>query len=143
MKYLPGNIFVNTIVSSILDIPILIGMGFMYHKYGMRVALPIGCAMSLAGSIPLVFLGNIEGAAATVFVLLARCGVKVALDLCYIANSTIFPAIFAGTAFGLCNIGAKLFTILSPMIAELDKPVPMIIFSIVLGFAIFAALAIK
>jgi len=76
-------------------------------------------------------------------VLLARGGVKVALDLCYLANSTIFPAIFAGTAFGMCNIGAKLFTIFAPIIAEVKAPIPMIIFTIVVALGIVAATFIK
>jgi cytochrome bd-type quinol oxidase subunit 2 len=59
---------------------------------------------------------------------LAKGGVKVTLDICYMANSTLFPAIFAGTAFGFCNAGAKIATILSPMLAELEPPTPMIIF---------------
>ena len=49
-------------------------------------------------------------------------------NTCYLANSQIFPAIFAGTAFGLCNLGAKLATILAPMLAEVNPPAPMIIF---------------
>jgi len=60
--------------------------------------------------------------------MLAKGGVKVTFDICYLANSTIFPAIFAGTAFGFCNAGAKIASILSPMLAELDPPTPMSIF---------------
>lgn len=143
MKYLPGNIFVNSLVSSFVDIPISIAAGFIYHSYGVRLTLPLAYGMSLCGSIALVILGNSIPAMVPVMVMMARGGVKVALDLCYLANSTIFPAIFAGTAFGLCNIGAKAFTILSPLIAEVAPPLPMIIFSGVLAFAIFAAMAIK
>ena len=58
----------------------------------------------------------------------AKGGVKVTFDICYLANSTIFPAIFAGTAFGFCNAGAKIATILSPLLAEVVPPVPVIIF---------------
>ena len=63
----------------------------------------------------------------------AKGGVKVTFDICYLANSTIFPAIFAGTAFGFCNVGAKVATILSPMLAEVEPPVPMIIFVTMAG----------
>ncbi|TNV72971.1 hypothetical protein FGO68_gene499 [Halteria grandinella] len=87
--------------------------------------------------------GGLNPALDSILVMLARCGVKVALDLCYLANSTIFPAIFAGTAFGLCNIGGKLFTIIAPLLAEVDKPIPMITFSVVSGAAIFAALMLR
>jgi hypothetical protein len=55
----------------------------------------------------------------------------------------IFPAIFSGTAFGLCNIGAKTSTILSPLIAEIEPPVPMTIFSIVVIVAGLLSMLIK
>jgi hypothetical protein len=49
------------------------------------------------------------------------------LSLCYFANSFLFPAIFAGSAFGFCTVGAKLISILAPLMAELSPPLPMII----------------
>jgi hypothetical protein len=73
---------------------------------------------------------------------LGKGGVKITFDICYLANSTIFPAIFAGTAFGLCNIGAKVATILSPMLAEIDPPAPMICFSVIALIAAFISLFI-
>ena len=74
---------------------------------------------------------------------LARAGVKVTFDICYLANSMIFPAIFSGTAFGFCNIGAKTSTILAPMIAEIEAPVPMTVFSIVVIVACLLSMLIK
>jgi hypothetical protein len=143
MKYLPGNIYVNTLVSSIVDIPISIIAGVVYYKYGVRVTLPIFYVISTFGAILLIMFGGLNDALDSILVMLARCGVKVALDLCYLANSTIFPAIFAGTAFGLCNIGGKLFTIIAPLLAEVGKPIPMITFSIVTGAAVFVALMLR
>ena len=146
MKYLPGSIFVNTLVSSGFDFPISICAGFLYAKLGVRKTLPIFFAISLVGGIALVFVGDAEGYSKFVpplLVMTARLGVKVALDLCYLANSTIFPGIFAGTAFGLCNLGAKLFTIMSPLLAEADKPLPMIVYSALLVGAIVAAASIR
>ena len=70
-----------------------------------------------------------------VFILLARLGVSATFSICYLANATIFPTIFAGTAFGICNIFAKMATIISPMLAEVDAPIPMIVFSVVSGLA--------
>jgi len=63
-------------------------------------------------------------------VALAKGGVQATFDICYLANSFLFPAIFAGTAFGICNAAAKISTILAPMLAEFAPPLPMIIFSI-------------
>ena len=43
----------------------------------------------------------------------------------------------------MCNIGAKIITILAPIIAEVKAPTPMIIFSAVVGLGIVAASFIK
>ncbi len=64
-------------------------------------------------------------------------------NICYFANSQIFPAIFAGTAFGICNLGAKIATIFSPYMAEVDPPLPMIIFTILAISAAFLSLIIR
>ena len=65
------------------------------------------------------------------------------MELNYLANSLIFPAIFAGTAFGLCNSAAKVATIVSPLLAEYEPPLPMIVFSIVCLLAMGLALGLK
>lgn len=64
------------------------------------------------------------------FILFAKFGISSTFNVCYLANALIFPTIFAGTAFGICNIFAKLATIISPMLAEVDPPVPMVVFTI-------------
>jgi hypothetical protein len=69
--------------------------------------------------------------------------VTATFNLCYLANAQIFPAIFAGTTFGICNIGAKLITILAPLIAELDPPIPMILFCSTAFLACILSLLIK
>jgi hypothetical protein len=55
----------------------------------------------------------------------------------------LFPAIFAGTAFGICNIGAKFASTISPMLAELEAPVPMIVFSCVSFVALISSYLIN
>ena len=73
----------------------------------------------------------------------AKGGVKITLDLCHLGNSFLFPSIFAGTAFGFCNAGAKFSTIFSPMLAEVSPPTPMIVLSILTSIAAFLTLFLK
>lgn len=129
MKYIPGSIFVSTLTACIGDIPLSIAGGFLYHMKGPRVAMPIFLAVAICGSISLITWVDSVKAVVPLVVLITRSGIKCTFDSCYLANSTIFPAIFAGTAFGICNIGAKVVTIFSPLTAEVKAPVPMIIFS--------------
>ena len=76
MKYLPGNIFENTLISSSADIPLSILAGCLYHKAGVRVAFPVAYTVSLIGSILLIFIQDSIPAFSPFMVLLARGGVK-------------------------------------------------------------------
>jgi len=120
LKYIKGDVFVNTFVSAGSELPAIIIGGLMYQKVGLRFTLCLFFCIALSGSICLLILSDLR----------EEAGVSGTFNLCYLANTQIFPAIFAGTAFGFCNIGAKLATILAPLIAEVDAPTPMIIFTI-------------
>lgn len=129
MKYIPGSIFVSTLTACIGDIPLSIAGGFLYHHKGPRVAMPIFLTVAICGSVSLMTWVDYVKPMIPFVVLITRSGIKCTFDSCYLANSTIFPAIFAGTAFGICNIGAKVVTIFSPLTAEVKAPIPMVIFS--------------
>jgi len=100
----------------------------MYKRIGMKLTLIIWFSLSLVGGLCLMIFGDSNKNLIPVFVLFSKAGVTATFNLSYLANSQIFPAIFAGTAFGICNIGAKFTTILAPLMAEVKPPVPMILF---------------
>jgi hypothetical protein len=139
MKYIPGSIFVSTLTACIGDIPLSIAGGFLYHHKGPRIAMPIFLAVAISGSVSLMTWADYVPALIPIVVLVTRSGIKCTFDSCYLANSTIFPAIFAGTAFGICNIGAKVVTIFSPLTAEVKPPTPMLIFSSLSAVGLIAA----
>jgi hypothetical protein len=47
------------------------------------------------------------------------------------SNRQIFPILKRSTAVGICNFIARGFTILAPLSAEFDKPIPSLILIIV------------
>ena len=128
LKSIKGNVFLNTFVSALSEIPAIAIGGILYAKIGIKLTLVGAFGIAIIGSTSLVILGNNNVDLIPIFILLAKSGVSATFNICYLANSQIFPAIFAGTAFGICNIGAKLATMLAPLLAELSEPVPMIIF---------------
>lgn len=143
MKYIPGNIFKNSMMSAITDLPMAVIGGYVYHRLGVRVALTGAFLVAMTGGILIIIFSEANEDLVPYMISLGRGGVKISFDVCYLANSTIFPAIFAGTAFGLCNIGAKVATILSPMLAEVEPPTPMIVFSIIALLASVISLFIR
>ena len=147
MKYVNENLFLSTLTACLGDIPLSIGGGFTYHHLGPRKSMPIFLAVAICASISLATWASptsgLNVALTSTIVLLTRSGIKCTFDSCYLANSTIFPAIFAGTAFGFCNLGAKVVTIFSAPMAEVKPPVPMIIFACLSSVALVAALMIQ
>ena len=66
----------------------------------------------------------------SVLVLFAKYGVALSFGLNYMSNSHLFPTLFAATAIGLCNTFARSFSAVSPIIAQIDEPLPMILFTV-------------
>lgn len=52
-----------------------------------------------------------------------------AMCACYVSTPYIFPILLSGTAFGICNIFGRFFSIAAPYVAETAIPLPMEFFS--------------
>jgi len=130
LKYIPGNIFVNTSLSCTAEIIAYICSGFVMNLFGVKLAYMISFILAAVGGILLVIFFNAEGALIATFVLFAKFGISFAFNISYLATPKMFPTILTSTAFGICNVFARFATILSPLIAELPDPVPMSIFAI-------------
>ena len=76
------------------------------------------------------------------FVLITRFGINSAFTLCYIITADYFPSIVSSRVFGICNLFSRFATILSPMIAELEPPLPMIVYSIVCSITMISSLGL-
>lgn len=76
------------------------------------------------------------------FVLLARFGTTFVMISCYIVQVELFPTLFLGTSFGICNFFARLFSIGSPLAAEIPEPIPAVIFCVLAGIGLLASFLI-
>lgn len=143
IKNIPGNFFLNNLISGFSDVPVAILGGYLYHKFGLRIVLFLFFMISLCGGIAIIIFGESDQNVVPIMIAFAKGGVKVTFDVCYLGNSFLFPALYAGTVFGICNAGAKISTILSPMVAEVGPPIPLIIFCILTASSAFSSLFIK
>ena len=118
--------------------------GVAYQKVGIKPTL-FGCfAISCLGSISLIAFGsNPSNKILTlVMILFTRFGVSATFNISYLANAQLFPPIFAGTAIGICSMFAKFSTIISPLLAEVKAPIPMVVFACFTGTVAFLSLLI-
>lgn len=76
-------------------------------------------------------------------ILIAKFGISANGNLVYVAHPDTFPPLFAATAFGFCQFFARIFTIMAPILAQMDEPLPMWIFVITSGIAGVISLGLK
>lgn len=130
LKYIPGNIYTNTSLACIAEIIAYVVIGFIMDKFGVKLSFIISYILAATGGIFLVIFYNADGYLIGVFVLFAKFGISVAYQCCYLATPQMFPTVLTSTAFGIANLFSQAITMSAPLIAELDAPIPMSIFSI-------------
>jgi OCT family organic cation transporter-like MFS transporter 4/5 len=130
IKKIAGDFFNNNLVSALAAIPTTALGGFLYDRLGVKRVFMTFFSIAVVGGIALIIFSESQPALVPIMVAFAKGGVQATLETCYLANSFLFPAIFAGTAFGICNAGAKIATMVAPVLAEFTPPGPMIVFSI-------------
>lgn len=129
MKYLPGNIFINTIASGSAEF-IAYGLGgILYTKLGIKKSYSLLYAISSLGGILIIILGTDSVTWMPVFVMISKFGIAGCFTICYISNSHVFPTLFCSTAMGINNFFSRFLTCFSAEIAELQPPIPMVLFS--------------
>lgn len=141
MKYIPGNIFVNTSVSCASEITANFISGLIVKGVGIKRAFVVSYVVAALGGLLLTFMFN-EEKIMPVFVLLSKFGIACAFNTAYLTTPMVFPVILTSTAFGICNVVARLATVASPMIAELNFPTPTLAFSAFAILGIICSLCI-
>ena len=129
LKYIPGNIFVNTSISSLSEIAAYIFSGFFMKLMGLKISYIVAWVIGATGGLLMTIFSH-DDSLMGVFVLLSKFGVSFAFNNSYLGTPRMFPVSLCGTAFGLCNVVARFSTVLSPIVAEFTYPVPMLIFSV-------------
>lgn len=142
LKYINGSIYLNTIISQISELVACLVSGFLYYKIGIKGTLCSMFAISTVGSILYSALDPVDNLSISLMTLSSKFGVSATFNVAYLANSQLFPTIFGSTCFGICNIFARVATIVAPELAEIHKPVPMIVFAVLSGVGALASLVL-
>jgi MFS family permease len=126
-----GQVYTTTIFSSISDLGAYTVAGNVFKCLGVKKTYLLGYSISSIGGIILLFFGLKHQNAwyFPVLVVFAKFGVALSFGVNYISNSYLFPTLFAATAIGLCNTIARVFSAMSPILAQMDEPLPMVLFS--------------
>jgi hypothetical protein len=128
MKYIPGNIFVNSVVASLAEGASGFASGGIRKFLGPRNALIASFAVT---AVAAVLLGVVEANPSWIgeippIIVAGKFAISCAFNLIYSCTSFYFESKFMGTVFGICNTVARFATIAAPMIAEAHPPTPVI-----------------
>lgn len=94
LKYIPGNIFMNSIISASCEMVFIICSLSILNLLGIKRALILGFLISICGAVPLMLVKN-KPEAVPAFLLMARVGITYNLNIIYLGFSMLFPPIFA------------------------------------------------
>jgi len=144
IKYIPGNIFVNTTFSSLSEAASNILTFIFLNKFGPRKTLFLLYAISTVTAILLVMAETFDLVLIVPFLVLgSRFGVAAAFSAVYMVNVKIFPTEYQGTIFGICNLIGRFSTIFAPFVAEMPSPTPLIVFAGLCGLSSLTALKLQ
>ena len=136
VKYLSGDIFQNTFMMATAEIT-GVTLSLVFVKFTkLKLTFQVGFCISLTGGLLILVLGTSYSTWMPFFVILAKFGVSMNLNVLYLGSSKLFPVLFVGRAFGITNLFARLMTILAPMVTEMPDPIPIQVFCVSIFFAI-------
>jgi hypothetical protein len=128
LKYLPGNIYNNSLASGGSELVAIACAGLLYGRLGMKKSFSGLFGLSAFGGLMILFLGESSTFWMPFFVVFAKFGIAGAFVIVYVSTVDVFPTLFCATALGFCNFFARVLTILAPEVAERPPPLPMILF---------------
>jgi hypothetical protein len=64
-------------------------------------------------------------------IILIKLGLSSAQNICALITAEYFPAAYSSSVFGFCSMAARFTTILAPLIAEMEAPYPLLVFSFI------------
>ena len=97
----------------------------------MKRVLKLCYGLSATGGALILFWGLSHQTTVMFLILIfiAKSGMAGSQNVLYLCFPRIFPTLFATTAYGYCNILARAFTAISPMMSRMEQPLPMITFT--------------
>ena len=111
------------------------------QRRDIRRQLTVWYAITCVGSVVIMHLSSSYKGASEVPLalgyLLLYVGICVSFNLVYLIVNELFPTVFLATAFGACNIVGRTVTILSPLVAQVPEPFPLMVLFVFSGICTF------
>ena len=140
-KNLGGNIFINSTLVSIAGIVGKIITILGKNHLSTKSSLAISFALTLLFGLGLVFFE--DGWIVSTCIGFVEIGLGMSFTLIYYINTEYFPPLFLSFAFAVSQFGARGFSILSYLLADLSAPIPMILLCVTTAIAFLSLVFLK
>ena len=138
------QVYTSAVGSSISEILAYAFAGVLYQTSGIKASLFVSFGVAFIGGMAILTYGLAHPKSLTfpLLVLVSKFGIACAFNIIYVSHSSVFPIAFAATAMGFCNFFARLFSASSPVLAQIEEPLPMVAFTFTSITACILALGI-
>ena len=114
----------------------------IYSYTGPRKGFIGSAVLALTGNVLLqIFWTNTK--ITTIFIVMAKFGVTSSFNMSFIAFVQLIPTIYSTTLFGFANFCARIVTMIAPVVAVLNYPVPLLTNHVLFIILIVSAVFIK
>ncbi|KAK3098634.1 hypothetical protein FSP39_021403 [Pinctada imbricata] len=135
-----GNIYVNYVISVLVEFPGHIVPLFVIDRYGRKKShiffMLFGGIACLLTIFPVTFGGKDIQAVTTALAMVGKCGATAAFATIYVFAAELFPTVVRNAGMGASSCCARIGGMISPFIADLSgivggssgKAIPLVIF---------------
>ena len=139
------KVYITGLTSSFSEIVGYILSGLFAERIGVKLSLVISFLISTAGGLLILVWGLQHQDSPLFFIcfLLTKFGVVCTFNINFLANAYFFPTLFAATALGFVNFIARAFSSISFVVSRLEEPLPMLMFTAMVGAAAVSSLFLQ
>ena len=114
IRYMEGDFFINTIVSSVSELVAYAISGLIIDRIGMKPSYIFSYSVILIGSVLYVIFRETHANFTPFLLLLTSFGTCFGFNINWNSNALLFPVIYASSTNGICNLFARLLGVLTP-----------------------------
>lgn len=142
LKYFPGDIFQNSFTLAFSDIAAYLLSGLVIKRLGLIKSVILSLFTAGVGAGLYIFFFH-QLSLIPIFIVLCRIGNSMLLNIMYVTNNTLFPTQFQASSFGILNFISHCSAVIAPIIAEMDDPLPFLVYIINCVLATVSSLFLK
>ncbi|XP_073727121.1 organic cation/carnitine transporter 2 isoform X2 [Misgurnus anguillicaudatus] len=137
---LHGNIYVNSLLSAVVEVPALIMAWLMFRCWPRRLCL--SSTLLLGGLVLLIihFIPEDLNSVSISLVMLGKFGLSAAFSIAYPASAELYPTVLRSSALGVCSMVSRVGSITAPYFIYLGSYYRSLPYILIGGLNVFSGL---